>query len=144
MDRADAGNPGRAARAGVGTGVGQISVLVTEWFADRIQIEAGPTKSMAWRAFNRSCMVRRDPGLVQHETQHDFRKTHAKSLICGRSSMVERQLPKLHTRVRFPSPAPIRRYRTVTLTFPILSSENPKTASSVGKMVFITLPVITI
>src|SRR5476649_2240265 len=25
----------------------------------------------------------------------------------GRSSMVERQLPKLHTRVRFPSPAPI-------------------------------------
>src|SRR6266545_4880049 len=24
----------------------------------------------------------------------------------GRSSMVERQLPKLHTRVRFPSPAP--------------------------------------
>src|SRR5437660_10290168 len=27
--------------------------------------------------------------------------------ICGRSSMAERQLPKLHTRVRFPSPAPI-------------------------------------
>jgi hypothetical protein len=26
----------------------------------------------------------------------------------GRSSMVERQLPKLHTRVRFPSPAPIK------------------------------------
>src|SRR6266702_4641564 len=26
--------------------------------------------------------------------------------IRGRSSMVERQLPKLHTRVRFPSPAP--------------------------------------
>ena len=25
----------------------------------------------------------------------------------GRSSMVERQLPKLHTRVRFPSPAPV-------------------------------------
>jgi hypothetical protein len=25
---------------------------------------------------------------------------------CGRSSMAERQLPKLHTRVRFPSPAP--------------------------------------
>src|SRR5262252_3746461 len=25
----------------------------------------------------------------------------------GRSSMVERQLPKLHTRVRFPSPAPM-------------------------------------
>ena len=25
---------------------------------------------------------------------------------CGRSSMVERKLPKLHTRVRFPSPAP--------------------------------------
>jgi hypothetical protein len=29
------------------------------------------------------------------------------SIDCGRSSMVERQLPKLHTRVRFPSPAPI-------------------------------------
>lgn len=32
----------------------------------------------------------------------------------GRSSMVERQLPKLDTRVRFPSPAPLghhRRYR---------------------------------
>ena len=26
---------------------------------------------------------------------------------CGCSSMVERQLPKLHTRVQFPSPAPI-------------------------------------
>src|ERR1700761_2249242 len=26
----------------------------------------------------------------------------------GRSSMVERQLPKLHTRVRFPSPAPVQ------------------------------------
>ena len=26
---------------------------------------------------------------------------------CGCSSMVERQLPKLHTRVRFPSPAPV-------------------------------------
>ncbi len=25
---------------------------------------------------------------------------------CGRSSMVERELPKLYTRVRFPSPAP--------------------------------------
>jgi hypothetical protein len=30
----------------------------------------------------------------------------AKLLECGRSSMAERQLPKLHTRVRFPSPAP--------------------------------------
>ena len=29
---------------------------------------------------------------------------------CGRSSMVERQLPKLHTRVRFPSPAPANPY----------------------------------
>jgi hypothetical protein len=32
-------------------------------------------------------------------TSHETRKR-------GRSSMVERQLPKLHTRVRFPSPAP--------------------------------------
>jgi hypothetical protein len=30
----------------------------------------------------------------------------AKSLICGCSSMVEQKLPKLTTRVRFPSPAP--------------------------------------
>ena len=30
----------------------------------------------------------------------------AKQPACGRSSMVERQLPKLHTRVRIPSPAP--------------------------------------
>src|SRR5256885_7774449 len=30
----------------------------------------------------------------------------SQSTGCGRSSMVERQLPKLHTRVRFPSPAP--------------------------------------
>src|SRR3989344_6935407 len=27
---------------------------------------------------------------------------------CGCSSMAERQLPKLHTRVRFPSPAPAK------------------------------------
>jgi hypothetical protein len=32
----------------------------------------------------------------------------------GRSSMVERQLPKLHTRVRFPSPAPVSPMRTGT------------------------------
>jgi hypothetical protein len=30
-----------------------------------------------------------------------------RSWSCGRSSMAERQLPKLHTRVRFPSPAPL-------------------------------------
>ena len=29
-------------------------------------------------------------------------------MFCGRSSMVEHQLPKLNTRVRFPSPAPRR------------------------------------
>ena len=34
---------------------------------------------------------------------HIFR---AYTEACGRSSMAERQLPKLHTRVRFPSPAP--------------------------------------
>src|SRR6202022_2655784 len=33
-------------------------------------------------------------------------KSIRKSRFRGRSSMVERQLPKLHTRVRFPSPAP--------------------------------------
>src|SRR5436305_13249389 len=34
------------------------------------------------------------------------RENERKSRFCGRSSMAERQLPKLHTRVRFPSPAP--------------------------------------
>ena len=38
-------------------------------------------------------------------TTHSQQKRR-KPAICGRSSMVERQLPKLHTRVRFPSPAP--------------------------------------
>ena len=33
---------------------------------------------------------------------------HSK-LIRGRSSMVEHQLPKLNTRVRFPSPAPVKK-----------------------------------
>ena len=37
----------------------------------------------------------------------DKRRGHAyNGGLCGCSSMVERQLPKLHTRVRFPSPAP--------------------------------------
>jgi hypothetical protein len=35
-------------------------------------------------------------------------------------------------------------YRTMTLTSPIPSSPNPKFASSTGKMVFMTLPVMTI
>src|SRR6266480_4301593 len=34
------------------------------------------------------------------------KKTTTISRYRGRSSMAERQLPKLHTRVRFPSPAP--------------------------------------
>ena len=34
-------------------------------------------------------------------------KKRVKEFLCGCSSMVERQLPKLHTRVRFPSPAPL-------------------------------------
>src|ERR1051325_9517610 len=34
------------------------------------------------------------------------RSPFAMVAACGRSAMVERQLPKLHTRVRFPSPAP--------------------------------------
>ena len=34
-------------------------------------------------------------------------KLRGVSLTGGCSSMVERQLPKLHTRVRFPSPAPV-------------------------------------
>ena len=36
-----------------------------------------------------------------------------KSRSCGRSSVVERQLPKLYTRVRFPPPAPALRKCTV-------------------------------
>ena len=35
------------------------------------------------------------------------RQEMRKHRLCGRSSMAERQLPKLHTRVRFPSPAPV-------------------------------------
>ena len=38
-----------------------------------------------------------------------------RNMICGRSSMVEHQLPKLNTRVRFPSPAP-RRGESLWLT----------------------------
>ena len=57
--------------------------------------------------------------ILRRKTQRDrFRSikratrflTKRKTLIwleCGCSSMVERQLPKLHTRVRFPSPAPV-------------------------------------
>src|SRR5207249_12257748 len=37
---------------------------------------------------------------------HDALPILIKSGVSGRSSMAERQLPKLHTRVRFPSPAP--------------------------------------
>ena len=33
-------------------------------------------------------------------------------MFCGRSSMVEHQLPKLNTRVRFPSPAPAANCRS--------------------------------
>src|SRR4051794_33825488 len=42
---------------------------------------------------------------------------------CGRSSMVERQLPKLHTRVRFPSPAPIFALRNSTTQHSRVSAE---------------------
>lgn len=35
------------------------------------------------------------------------------SLDCGRGSMVELELPKLTTRVRFPSPAPKKKLRPV-------------------------------
>src|SRR4051812_14318797 len=45
----------------------------------------------------------------------------ANSLICGRSSMAERQLPKLHTRVRFPSPAPDFSQREMTLAGTIIA-----------------------
>src|SRR5882757_11511336 len=65
----------------------------------------------AWRTARR--------GLIRQE--HDpekwapvFRKDHAKKRRHrGRSSMAERQLPKLHTRVRFPSPAPSLRQQFV-------------------------------
>ena len=41
----------------------------------------------------------------------------------GCSSMVERQLPKLHTRVRFPSPAPVRPFACLACTrFPCRNS----------------------
>ena len=36
-----------------------------------------------------------------------FKNMHLKTMTCGCSSMVEQELPKLTTRVRLPSPAPI-------------------------------------
>ena len=47
-----------------------------------------------------------DRRLFDRRTACRSRLTIAMVETCGRSSMVERQLPKLHTRVRFPSPAP--------------------------------------
>ncbi len=54
-------------------------------------------------------------------TQKNPAKLYSASAQCGCSSMVERQLPKLHTRVRFPSPAPymqeVSNIKTNTLAF---------------------------
>src|SRR5262245_58701940 len=47
--------------------------------------------------------------MIREGLTRSFRMLKAASLR-GRSSMVERQLPKLHTRVRFPSPAPSSRH----------------------------------
>lgn len=58
-------------------------------------------------------------------------KVYGEASSSGRSSMVERQLPKLHTWVRFPSPAPIfsekhlnnkRIITTSSLVFPHVST----------------------
>src|SRR5450631_282766 len=46
------------------------------------------------------------PARMRTANRYPFGIQKAKNRDCGRSSMVERQLPKLHTRVRFPSPAP--------------------------------------
>ena len=49
------------------------------------------------------------PGTIQSESSFDFSLVtrHCSLLfICGCNSMVEWQLPKLHTGVRFSSPAP--------------------------------------
>src|SRR6185436_18818154 len=43
---------------------------------------------------------------VDRHLDHDANCTDKIQRISGCSSMAERQLPKLHTRVRFPSPAP--------------------------------------
>ena len=53
-------------------------------------------------------MARASNARLRAEREPNEKDTSAKSLICGRSSMVERQLPKLHTRVRFPPPAPFK------------------------------------
>jgi hypothetical protein len=62
-----------------------------------------------WRASGSRCKivarlkVDRDwTGQIETADQN----SNTESIVCGRSSMAERQLPKLHTRVRFPSPAP--------------------------------------
>src|ERR1700738_4071826 len=45
--------------------------------------------------------------------------SNIRGTVRGRSSMVERQLPKLHTRVRFPSPAPVSRSPSLHLPSPL-------------------------
>ena len=59
---------------------------------------------------DRGCGWRQRRGLRPGSCKNHFRngvEKAGKSLKCGCSSMVEQKLPKLTTRVRFPSPAPI-------------------------------------
>ena len=62
----------------------------------------------------------------------DKSQTNQRVTKCGCSSMVERQLPKLHTRVRFPSPAPIQS-KSAWAQYPVMS--RPATGRGAGSKV---------
>ena len=67
----------------------------------RVARDAMPTRSSG--TFNTFQLA--NAGIHAKKCQFAF-QVRVRPLKCGRSSMAERQLPKLHTRVRFPSPAP--------------------------------------
>src|SRR6266567_6518438 len=59
----------------------------------------------AWR-MARSRLIKEERDLDNRLPVFPKVMRESTTVLRGRSSMVERQLPKLHTRVRFPSPAP--------------------------------------
>ena len=86
------------------------------WNACRLPIDASGSR-IGCRAQAASISVaggrrrhdrRRRAGRSSRTAIRRSRPTHSARIArcCGCSTMVERQLPKLHTRVRFPSPAP--------------------------------------
>ena len=74
---------------------------------------APPAARRSRWAIDRSLSVRSKPS-SRHASLPSLKDRHRVTVgtdgriraCCGCSSMAERQLPKLHTRVRFPSPAP--------------------------------------